>query len=73
MRWLSQSEASNPHEATCARDAAIYALAIVYRKDLARSTASGSSLFRLPVLQQTFPLSTLLISSRFATGIASKA
>ncbi|BDA48015.1 Serine-protein kinase ATM [Coccomyxa sp. Obi] len=68
VRWLSQSEALKSHEAVSARDAAIFALAIMYRRDLARSTASGSSLFRLPVLQQTFPLSTLLIGSRFAKG-----
>ena len=72
VRWLSQSEASNSHEAMSARDAAVYALAIMYRKDLARSTASWTSLFRLPVLQQTFPVSTLLIGSRFAKGIASE-
>lgn len=68
VRWLLQSEGPGSNEATSARDAAIYALAIMDRKGLMRSTASGSSLFRLPVLQQTLPLSTLLISSRFAKG-----
>ena len=45
-------------------------VALILRKDLARSTASGSSLFRVPVMQQMLPATIFLICSSFSSGIA---
>ena len=68
VRWLSQGDAPNSPEAVPAKEAAVIALALISRKDLARTTASGTPLFRLPVMQQMLPASIHLICSRFSSG-----